>query len=353
MKFGSSQENPAPYVSTAAWAIAGTTCLLMTLLIFDPLSLNTFLYRWLNFDSYRLGWTIAMATAMTGYSLFTSCYQALNLFKQRAIVEVVLAVLLLPGLAIGYIWKNGNYETVLFSYIFAYGLTLAGVIHRFRHLLRWSQIDVVLLKKLFKYGVFACISNIGYILTFTVQPLQIEWAQRSKEVGIYRLYCNGSIIMAAFASGIFYAVFFPKVSAVKDRAAVWNWTTSAWIKGIVPVFIMFVVVEILTVLASGKQFPLIPIQVALFSLAATLITVQSTYGQILSSQGLRGITWGVLLSVLSGSVNFFATALLLKPWGLTGAVVAVILNYGITLVATFLIGQHLARTGGLADAADN
>ncbi len=344
MKYGAAEENPGPQAATSAY-LGGFTTLLVaagTWLLREPLT------QLLGTTEYKLGWGIAIGAMFSGYAMMTSLYQALNLFKERGIVEVIFAFLLLPGLAVGHLLTGGEYQTVLIAYAIAYVVSLPFMVWKFRHLLSPRNLFATNTREMLHYGAFACLSNFGFIASFLVQPLQLEQVHGEGEVGVFRIYSQGSINLAAFATSIFYTVFFPKVSVSNDRAGIWRRLTKAWLRAALPLLVMFVGLQTVIVALSGKEYPLRMEQVVLLAVASVLITVQATYGQIIASQGVRGIRWGLWLSIMSGVVNFVLTWWLVGPLGITGAAMALMGNYGITLAATIWVGRRVIGTASPA-----
>lgn len=347
MKFASAKENPAPEISVAVWLVIGICSVFCSTVSFNLDEVATLLQRWMTMDALRLKWALLLAVAISLFTLFSSCYQVLNSYKQRTIVEIALAFFIMPGLVLGYIWRHGTYETVIFSYCFSYAILLAYMFYRFRRLYAWKNFDFSLVRKLCSYGFFASLSNIGYLLTFTLQPLQVDWALDSSQAGLYRLYCSGSIHLAVFAAGIFYAVLFPRFSSSTNREGIWKTMARLWLYASLPALTIYFVAVLLTLLASGDQYPLIISQAFLYGLAATVITVHSSFNQLLVSQGLRGIRWGVAISLLSGVISFVGTAKLLPIYGFSGAIYVLLGNAVFMLASTITVGQLLIRKGAL------
>lgn len=339
MKYGSSRDNPAPQAATAVY-LAGLGTIICAAIVWMS---RRWLGDWLDLSEYKIGWAIAIAAMFSGYAMFTSIYQALNLFKQRGIVEVMFAFLLLPGLAVGHLLTGGDYETVLIAYAAAYLVSIPVMMWKFRRLLSPLNLFADNTREMLVYGSFSCLSNFGFIATFLIQPLQLEWVKGEGEVGIFQVYCQGSINMAAFATSIFYTVFFPKVSVSRDRPGIWRMLTRAWIRGALPLMALFALIQTVTVWLAGEEYPLLWEQVFLFSLASMLITVVNTYGQIIASQGIAGARWGLWLTLWSGGINLLLSWWLIPRLGITGAVIALIVNYASTLVAAVVVGRRLLK----------
>src|SRR5690606_13873465 len=130
----------------------------------------------------------------------------------------------------------------------------------------------------------------------------------------------------------------------QDRKGIWNRLTKAWVRGALPVMLAFAAILALTVTVSGKEYPLLWEQVLLFSAASPPITITTASGQILAAQGVRGIRWGLILSLVSGAVNFGLSYWLIPRLGITGAVLALIGNYAITLAGAFAVKNNTLNT---------
>lgn len=277
------------------------------------------------------------AVVFAVYTLLTSLLQALNNFRARGVVEVFFAVLLLPGLLIGGMIAPGSYESLILAFLIAYGvpsILLAGYVLR-----RVTPVSLRVPRAqvwhILGYGFLNTFGSIGYILTFAVQPLQIHNMLSSHEVGIYRVYAMGSVGMAMFATGVFQVVFFPKASAAKDRLAIWNPMMRVWVRLAPLAFVGFAALASIMVLLAGRhEYGYDPALLAIFSLAATLMAVQSAFGMLITSQGVRGASHGLWLSLAMGLVNVFATQLLVPRFGLVGAASALVLSYSVALVGT-------------------
>lgn len=337
MRFGAGKENPAPYVSTAFYvALCSTLILSCIVWLMRPL-----LDSWMDFHGHMVIWAIGLAVVMSAYMLFTHFYQMANLYRERGLIEVGLGFSLLPGLAVG-LWLTGvSFQTILITYAVAYCLCLPPMIWRFRGMLSPRHLPAPNWQEMMKYGGFACFSGIGFILTFVVQPLQLNHYADASEVGIYRLYSASSISLATFATTIFYTVFFPKVAASGNRRHIWHMLTKAWVRAAVPLFCLYALVFSLSVSLSGHDYPLSLAYVVLFSLASVLITIQTTYGQMVAAQGVKGMRWILIIGISSGVLNILLSWWLIPSLGIKGAVLALIINFALSLFAVISLRNAL------------
>ena len=278
------------------------------------------------------------------YTLLTSLLQMLNDYRARGVIEVVFAVLLLPGLLLGGRIAPGSYESLILAFIVAYGvpsiLLAAYVLKRVAPVsLRLSLNEM---RHMLGYGLLGTIGSIGYVLTFAVQPLQINDMLSNHEVGVYRVYAMGSVGMAMFATSVFQVVFFPKAAASTDRLAIWNPMLRVWIRLAPLAFLGFAALASVMLLLAGRQEYGYDIGLlAIFSLAATLMAFQSAFGMLITSQGVRGAHSGLWLSVVTGAVNVFATQWLVPRIGLHGGAVALVLSYTVAIAGTMYLKRIL------------
>lgn len=331
MKYGGARQNPDKEVATSFFVVSTASCviLLFTWLLKDHIIQN--------FDLHPndIFWILGYAVLFTYYQLLTTIYQAYHDFKRRGIVELAFSVLLLPGLLIGHWLFSGNYETMLTAYILSLGVLIPFMVWRYRALISLKLLSASTIKRMSQYGFIAMLSNSGFIMVMLIQPLQIERVLGEGGLGVFRVYSNGSINMAAFITGVFYAVFFPKVSASVNKSAIWLRAVQAWKRACIPLFLVFAVLTTAIVWLSGAdEYPLEWYYVTLAALVALLITVQATFGQMIGSQGIVGARWGVITSTFSGIVSILATHWLLPVYGLAGAFMALVITFGIHLLVT-------------------
>lgn len=333
IRYGAAEERPESVISTSLY-LAGFTTVVSAWIFWLARDL---VGRWIDLSDVKVQWALQLGLLFAIYTMLTSIYQARSEFKRRGIIEMVFAALLLPGLGLGHLLTGRSYQSLLIAYSAAYILCLPPMIWRFRRLFSPAYLFAPQTKEMLSYGCLALLSNTGYILTFLVQPLQLQHAHGEADVGLFRLYCAGSVNLATFATTIFYTVFFPKVSASKDRQGIWRRLNTAWVRAALPLIVVFAGIQVTTVSLSGGQFPLWWNQVILFAIASTLITITTTYGQVLTAQGVRGMRWGLIISVVSGMTNYLLSAALIPHFGITGAALALIANYTLALAGAFAV----------------
>ncbi len=337
MRYGTNKENPAPWISTAFYTSLGAGCLVTAIVFFAGSSIA----HWLSLTSEEIHWALLLGAAMAMYMLFTHFYQTLNLFTARGLLEILMGFGLLPGLAVGF-WISGkSSEMALIAYLVAYLLCLPPMLLRFYRMLSPANLFAPDTAEMLKYGSYACFGSIGFILTFVVQPLQIHHYLGEGPVGLYRLYSASSISLATFATTIFYTVFFPKAAASTNRKEIWRRMTKAWARAAAPLLALYAAVFSISVWLSGEEFPLTWQHVILFSAASMLITIQTTYGQLIAAQGVSGMRLGLVVGIVSGIFNILVSMWMIPRFGIYGAVLTLILNFLLSLLFMLSIKDRL------------
>jgi len=338
IRYGAAKAEPAAEVTFGLLANLGMAVFVTaaTLLFLRPIS------GALGLEPRDTQWALVLGIAYAFYSFLTGVLQATHRFKARGFVEIAFSVLILPGLLLGNQLKPGSYEAVLLGYFVSYVLPVPALVWLVRGLLRLSRLQEAHRREMAWYGTYTCLASIGYLLTFVAQPLQVNHYLDDSETGIYRLYCQGSIGMAAFATTAFGTVFFPKASMSQNRRAVWGRLVRLWLRLWPLILAFFAALLVVVVYLSGHhEYPLKPGYLALFSLASLLICIQSTFGQLLAAIGVNIMKWALLTSLLSGLINYVATMVLVPRLGIAGAAWALILNYAVTLLATWSLRGFL------------
>lgn len=339
MRYGAGKDNAAPYLATSFYISIAAAAVLAGAVWAG----RAYLQHWFNLSQAQVLWGIGLAVLIAGYSLLTHFYQAGSMFKARGLMEIFMGLGLVPGLALG-IWLTGtDYRTFMITYCVAYGLCVPAMLWQFRGSLHPRHLWAPHTWDMLKYGTFACFSGIGFILTFVVQPLQLTWYTDEATVGIFRLYSASSLGLATFATTIFYTVFFPRVSTSSNQPRIWRLLTEAWARAMVPLVGLYAAVFSVSVWLSGSDYPLTWGYVALFSLAATLVTVQTTYGQVIAAQGIMGMRWVLMIAVATGLTNVGLSMVMIPRWGITGAIVTVICTHLLSLVVMFSLRGPLYR----------
>lgn len=335
MRYGAGKKDPSQEIATAFYM----SLLYSAVVIAVTFLASDFITGWLpSVSKSMLIWGSLLGFGMTIYTLLNAFTQTLHRFKVRGVAEIVFGALLLPGFYLGFLLEGKNYTSLIIAYLICYLITGIWISTKLRGGLKWNFLPTAERNTMLKYGMFSIFTCISYIMTFVVQPFQIDYYVGKGDLGIFRVYSMASIMIAGYLSSTIQTVFFPKISASNNKLGIWRRTLSAWIKIWPCLLIFYVVLTWISVLMSGKEeYPLNWSWVFLFSLSSSLLTVMNSFGQLITAEGHRGMKWGIITSAFSGLVNFTATAFLVPRYGVGGAAGALAINYFLTIAALFVV----------------
>lgn len=335
MRYGAGKEDPSREISTAFYMslLYSAVVMLLTFLLSDVII--GFLP---SVSKSMLVWGSVFGLGMTVYTLLTAFTQTVHRFKVRGVAEIIFGALLLPGFYLGYLIAGKDSTSLVIAYITCYIITGGWIAYKLGNKLKPNLLPRVERNSMLKYGMLSVFTCISYIMTFVVQPFQIDYYRGAGDAGVFRVYSMASIMIAGYLSSMIQTVFFPKISASNNKLGIWKRTISAWIK-IMPLLLVFYgVITWLSVLLSGKhEYPVNLSWIMIFAVASTLLTVMNSFGQLITVEGHKGMTWGILTSAFSGLVNFTATAWLVPKYGVGGAGAALAVNYFLTISALFFV----------------
>jgi len=305
------------------------------------------LERAFNFGPPVMEAAVIFAVFATLAILTTSVLQGLHRFFERGVGELLSGLGVLVGLFIGlslYGRHFGCYVTAT-----CVGFTLATLYSSY-HLVRvLGGIRMParrVLGRMTAYGVFSCLGNVGFILTFYIQPMMLNKLLSVGDLGLFRVYQTASITIAQSLSVIFNTVFFPKASASKDRSSLWRVTWRLWAVGALPLGVMLIIAQLVLIPITGSQYPLKADLVLVFGITALIITIQSTVGQFLGAEGVRGVAAGLVISIVEGILCIVTTSLFVPRFGLKGACFSLFVSYLAALVMVIIVENAILRSPG-------
>jgi O-antigen/teichoic acid export membrane protein len=290
---------------------------------------------------------LVFAISATIFVLTTSILQGLHKFFERGIGELLTAVGVVVGLGVG-IWLFGRHFA---SYVAATCLgflagSLYSIVYCWLYLGGLRLPDRKTLGVMVIYGLLSLFGNIGFILTFYIQPMLLNKLLSTSDVGLFRVYQTASITIALSLAVIFNTVFFPKASASSDRQGLWRVTWRLWAIAALPLGCAYILSQILLIPVAGHQYPIKMDLVLLFAVTSLVITVQTTVGQFLGAEGIRGSAAGLVISAISGILCIAATYVLVPKLLLKGACLALLGAYGIALIFVILAEEFLLSRAG-------
>lgn len=265
-------------------------------------------------------------SVVTVFKTATECVlRGLLKFKTQAKLDIVYTsvafvaffLLYISPLKTSYITYIASFAVGLLTYAFT-------VLFKNRHYIKWHFFDINTFKTLLSYGVYSVIASFALFILWGSDRFFINKYLDIKSVGVYSVYYGTSLIVLGRFSSIFIKVLFPTASGMSDKLEMNKKLGKLMLFGILPLFILNFGMMSLMLLIYGNQYPFNPIWIGLFSLNAILYTYINSRGTLLVSQGMRGNAFYSFWSSFMAVLAFFLYLLMIPSFGLTGAILAVI-----------------------------
>lgn len=293
------------------------------------------------------GW--AYAVAFSGYALATSIQQALGRFVQRGWSEIAFAGLSLAFFVSSLALFTPGFTSLVFAYVFAHAVAAAASLWPLRSELLPPPRDRGRTSPMLRYGFYTMGCGVGFFLTASVQAFLLNALLSTREVGIYAAHGLASVGLAMFAGSLFSTVFFPKASASTDRPRLWRGLWKAWLFALVPLFLAFALAQGVVLILMGRAaFSLVPGRIVLFALCSCIVLMQTSLGQVIGAEGVRGARLGLVMSLAMGGLNLTGSLVLIPHWGIEGAVAAMTASYAVGLAWLCLVGRRYLHDGAAA-----
>ncbi|MGC8841998.1 MAG: lipopolysaccharide biosynthesis protein [Candidatus Sumerlaeaceae bacterium] len=343
VRYGAPKQQPREEVAAALFVTAFAT---LAVLLVVGLGGGQALACTFHFEKDIIHWGVLFALFATAYVLTTSFLQAFHRFYERGVGELLTAVSVVFGFGCGVLAYGRHLAAYLLAICLAFlTATCYAVYHTKRHLGTMAWPAPHTLRVMTAYGTLSTLGNIGFILTFYIQPMILNKLLSASEVGLFRVYQTASITIAQSLSVIFNTVFFPKASASANRKELWRVTWRLWAVALLPLGAAYILSQLVLIPVAGRDYPLNWNLMGLFAITSLFITVQSTVGQFLGAEGVRGVAAGLVVSIVTGSVCVGTSYLLVPRFHLAGACLALLFAYAIALVLVILAQEYILRHG--------
>ncbi|RMH27362.1 MAG: hypothetical protein D6691_06295 [Candidatus Hydrogenedentota bacterium] len=290
-------------------------------------------------------WGLVFAVAFWFWTLQSATLQGLHLFRERGVAEIVSGVAMVPSFVLAYQFFGRAYPSLVLAYVISYTLSGAYAAHHVISRVRLRLPNLAFLREILVYGAFCFLGNAGFILTFSVQPMQLNAYLSESEVGFFRAYHMASIGIASYVSTIFNTVFFAKASASSDRGALWRLMWRVWLFAAIPMVIGYVIALVTLLGIAGSDYPLDWRLLVAFGVTATVVTIQSCMGQFLGTEGVKGAGFGLILSIISGVVNVILSMWLIPAYHVLGACLALFATYTLATLLVIRVCRKEFRWG--------
>jgi O-antigen/teichoic acid export membrane protein len=350
IRYGAGRKDPQGVTSTAFWYVAaGIVGTIALSLLFAGFVIRAFA---ITANMYTLG--VICGVVYSLMLMANSLQQTIGRFALRGMVEIafsgIFLVMVITLLLIG----PRDYVLASWAYIVAYALT--GVIGLVPILafVRLTDFRRQQLARMMPYSVYNFVSAIGFFLMYSFQrPLLNRLLESSGEVGIFSIYSTASLNLAVFIGSMVTTVFFPRAAARANREHIWRLAVRTWVLAAPLLFVGMSIAQAAVVYLSGKDYPLEIGLIAMFALAACVITIQTNLGVVIGAEGDRGARLGMMMSLTLGATNLLLSWLLIPIFRVYGAPLALTISYAIGIAwLTLVRNKYLLSQSGQEPAGE-
>jgi len=309
-------------ITTSMLGILFFTCLTLTV---------SYLAR--NYISEMLNFDMAVYSVGIIYCVFTvfktsteSILRGLLKFKTQAILDVsytsIAFLIFFVMYLLGY---GGSYIAYICSFSAGLLIYSVSVLVWHKQYLRISFWKISKFKTLLSYGIYSVIGSIALFVLWGSDRFFISKYLDLQSVGIYSVYYGASLIILGRFSSILIKVLFPTASGRPDKAEINKSLSKLMFIGFIPLFLLNFGIMLIMLRIYGNQYPFNLTWVILFSINAILYTYINSRGTLLVSQGVKGYAFYSFWSTCMAIFAFILYLAMIPPFGITGAIIAVII----------------------------
>lgn len=321
------------------------------MLVLIQLLTTIFLYRLfepeilriLSISSTVFEFSIIFAVIFVFYTLSTETLRSLYEMRKYAILQPVFSMALVICLYI--LYPNLKSSTsMIYSMYIAYGITSLVTLF-----FVWKFIKISFEKewiiKLTKYSNYALLGGLSFALYSNIGSVLINKYMQIKDVGIYRAYNYCFTTVISMFISIFITVFFPYASMCKNKKILMDKINKVALLLVFVGLPSTIISGLFILKIYGGEYPFNPKLVLLFGLSCILVSIDTLYGRLMSSIGVKGIKIVSFASMVTAFVNILINLLLIPAIGIAGAILATIISYCVSILIKFSKRKYYDCTG--------
>jgi O-antigen/teichoic acid export membrane protein len=308
------------------------------ILVFIQLLATIFLYRLfepeilriLSISSTMFNFSIVFAVMFVFYTLSTETLRSLYEMKKYAILQPVFSIVLIICLYILYPTMKSS-TSMIYSMYIAYGITsLITLLFIWRFIIINFEREWFI--KLTKYSNYAFLGGLSFVLYSNIGSILINKYMQIEDVGIYRAYNYCFTTVIAMFISIFVTVFFPYASMCENKKILIGKINKIVLFLIVLGLPITIISGLLILKIYGGEYPFNPKLVLLSGFSGILVSIDTLYGRLMSSIGVKGIKIVSFASMVTAFANTLINLLLIPIIGIEGAILATIISYCVSIL---------------------
>ncbi len=301
-----------------------TTIISVLLFVF----IKTPLIRLLELSPDVYFWTIVFSVIISFFYIFEAIIRSLNKYRLvfwsiivGTIVNLAVFSVLIFSFDLRIFWSL--VVSNLASYVVSIVIFISARTHYPRSLV--SPEKHLLYRKIINYSALGVVGAITGFFISQTDRFMLNGFLSLSAVGIYAAYQNASNVFVGRFFQLFLNVYFPSISAEPDKEKIKKLLKKLWKIALPAVFFLSFLTIWPIIALFGKEFPIDFRLISLFSISNCLFVFYQLYMWLLNSEGPPGMRATLRILIVGSFLNLAVLYLLVRPFGLLGAIASAIL----------------------------
>lgn len=289
--------------------------------------------------------TVVLAAATALHLTLGGALQGASRFRERGLSEAVYGLASFSSLALWLAWRPSG-EALVGAYVFGLAAAASYSLWRLRGSLGEAWSASVLTSAL-PFATLGALFTVSAALIQTPGRFVLYHTESARTAGLYSAYFVATVQVALALGNMLHTVLVPLASRQDGQRDAWamvrNWGLPLAVG--LPGFFALAASAVIAVM--GRSYPLEPLWVLLFALAASAIFIHYVLAAVLAARDLDGMLASVGASLGAGLLNLLLTLSLAPRFGVSGAAVGLGLSHAASAaVLVFLIPRAPRPTHG-------
>jgi O-antigen/teichoic acid export membrane protein len=325
--------------------ISNSLVLVVTLIIISvPIffALKNWIKSLFNIDDAIFIFAILYAIILALKYLSEAIMKGMHEFKLLSKLNIISAILIFVSFfSIILLTKNHTFRS--YAIATALGFAIFFLVLIAKHGIIFSKIKLTMAGNLMNYGLFASLGSISGFILNNIDRIILNNYLGFSAVGLFAAYISASSFFSGQLLQIFIDVFFPSISAVEDKRIIYHKIVKIFYISVPTLFILNTIATSIIIKLYGDRYEFNIAYILLFSLLGAITFCQNTLWWFIASFGNRGVRFTSTSGIVIGIFNIFAMMVLIKLFGLIGAIFGLIIA---ALIMIFISIIYLKRKNG-------
>lgn len=271
--------------------------------------------------SWTLCVVLAAATAL--HLTLGGALQGAARFRERGLSEAVYGLASFTALALWLAWRPSG-EALVGGYILGLAAASLHSLWRLRGSLGASSDG---LNGTLPFATLGALFTVSAALIQTPGRFVLYHMESARAAGLYSAYFVATVQVALALGNMLQTVLVPLASRRDGQRDAWTMVRDWGLPAAVGLPGLFALAASAVIAIMGRSYPLEPLWVLLFALAASAVFVHYVLAAVFAARDLRGLLASVGASLGAGLLNLLLTLYLAPRFGVSGAAVALGLGH--------------------------